>query len=171
MKEKQLTQSLEKYLLAIYELVKQNSAARVKDVSNYLQIGGPATSDAIKSLTKKGYINYVPYGLITLTKKGEKAAENKIHRHKIICDFLKYVLIIDEKRVEKSATQIEYSMDEEVLERFISFLSFMDKCSCKEPKWMKSFSYYALNNSMQQKCQDCMSTSCSNCCCGGCSKS
>ena len=46
--QKELTESLEKYLLAIYEIVKVNQAARVKDVSNYLKIGGPATSDACR---------------------------------------------------------------------------------------------------------------------------
>ncbi len=37
----ELTESLEKYLLAIYEIVKTNQAARVKDVSKYLNIGDP----------------------------------------------------------------------------------------------------------------------------------
>ena len=60
MKDK-LTESLEKYLLAIYYIVQENKAARVKDVSKYLNIGGPATSDAVKTLAEKGFINYVPY--------------------------------------------------------------------------------------------------------------
>ena len=53
--QKELTESLEKYLLAIYEIVKVNQAARVKDVSNYLKIGGPATSDAVKTLAQRGF--------------------------------------------------------------------------------------------------------------------
>ena len=57
----ELTESLEKYLLAIYEIVKVNQGARVRDVSNYLKIGGPATSDAVKTLAERGFINYVPY--------------------------------------------------------------------------------------------------------------
>ena len=48
----ELTESLEKYLLAIYEIVSINQAARVKDVSNYLNIGGHATSEAVKTLAK-----------------------------------------------------------------------------------------------------------------------
>ena len=73
----ELSESLEKYLLAIYEIVKVNQAARVKDVSNYLKIGGPATSDAVKTLAERGFINYVPYGIITITSKGKKKAEEK----------------------------------------------------------------------------------------------
>lgn len=169
----ELTESLEKYLLAIYEIVKVNKAARVKDVSNYLQIGGPATSDAVKTLAERKFINYVPYGIITITPKGKKKAENKIKRHKTISNFLEKVLMTDKDRVESSARQIEYSMSDDVLERFIQFLTFMDCCSCKEPKWVKSYKYYALNGQMQDKCHDCMRNrdkfDNSKCCSGACS--
>ncbi|MCD7878588.1 MAG: metal-dependent transcriptional regulator [Candidatus Gastranaerophilales bacterium] len=154
-REKQLTQCLENYLLAIYELVKQNKAARVKDVSTYMKKGAPATSDAIKMLAVKGYINYVPYGIITLTSKGEKKALQKIERHGIICRFLANVLKINEKEVSICAENMEYSMNEIVLEKFVNFLCFMEKCTCKEPKWVKSFEYYDKNGKMQDKCDIC----------------
>ena len=169
--QKELTESLEKYLLAIYEIVKVNQAARVKDVSNYLKIGGPATSDAVKTLAKRGYINYVPYGIITITQKGTKTAEEKILRHKTIANFLEKVLQVEPKDVDFSADKIEYSMPSDVLEKFVQFLTFMDKCSCKEPKWVKSYKYYAKEGKMQDKCQNCMknknnfdnSSCCSSC--------
>ena len=68
--QKPLTQSLEKYLLAIYNISKNNSNIIVKDVSKYLGLGGASTATAIKTLAKYGFINYVPYGNITLTKEG-----------------------------------------------------------------------------------------------------
>ncbi|MBQ8459846.1 metal-dependent transcriptional regulator [bacterium] len=164
----ELTESLEKYLLAIYEIVKQNQAARVKDVSNYLKIGGPSTSDAVKTLAKKGFINYVPYGIITITQKGIEQAQTKINRHKIISNFLEKVLMVDSKKINKSANEIEYSMPEDVLEKFVKFLSFMEKCSCKEPKWVKSYKYYSKNGEMPKKCNSCMALGenfdNSNCC-------
>lgn len=165
----ELTESLEKYLLAIYEIVKCNKAARVKDVSNYLKIGGPATSDAVKTLAQRGFINYVPYGIITITEKGEKRAEEKIFRHKTISNFLDKVLQV--KNIEQSAKDIEYSMPEDVLEKFVKFLTFMENCSCKEPKWVKSYRYYSENGQMQNNCLKCMkmqenfdnSSCCSSC--------
>ena len=75
---KDLTQSLEKYLLTVNKIVQKNSASRVKDVAKELNIGMASTSEAIKTLAKKGYINYVPYGIITITPKGVKKAEEKI---------------------------------------------------------------------------------------------
>ena len=99
----ELTESLEKYLLAIYEIVSINQAARVKDVSNYLNIGGPATSEAVKTLAKKKFINYVPYGIITLTEKGRKKAKIKIERHKTISNFLEKVLLIPSDDMDKTS--------------------------------------------------------------------
>lgn len=160
----ELTESLEKYLLAIYEIVKVNQAARVKDVSNYLKIGGPATSDAVKTLAERKFINYVPYGIITITSKGIKKAEEKIYRHKTIANFLEKVLMVESEKVDNSARQIEYSMPEDVLEKFVSFLTFMENCSCKEPKWVKSYQYYSKNGQMQDKCKNCVHTDDCNCC-------
>ena len=144
----ELTESLEKYLLAIYEIVSINQAARVKDVSNYLNIGGPATSEAVKTLAKKKFINYVPYGIITLTEKGRKKAKIKIERHKTI----------PSDDIEKTSKQIEYSMPTDVLEKFIKFLTFMETCSCKEPKWVKSYKHFINNGELQDKCKTCINT-------------
>ena len=154
--KKELTESLEKYLLAIYEIVKTNQAARVKDVSNYLKIGGPATSDAVKTLAQRGFINYVPYGIITITQKGSKYAEEKISRHKTISNFLEKVLLVNTNNVAQRAKQIEYSMPEDVLEKFVNFLTFMENCSCKSPKWVTSYKYYSQNGKMQDKCKSCI---------------
>ncbi len=165
-KEK-LTQSLEKYLLAIYEIVQLNKGARVKDVSNYLKIGGPSASDAVKTLANKKFINYEPYGIITLTRKGKKQAEEKIKRHKVIKDFFENVLMIDELNADKNAQIMEYSMTEDVINRFICFLEFMKNCSCKEPKWIKSCKINLLEGKISDNCEKCISQNkggCSNCC-------
>lgn len=170
--ESELTESLEKYLLAIYEIVKVNTAARVKDVSNYLNIGGPATSDAVKTLAERQFINYVPYGIITITPKGKKKAEEKLKRHNTISNFLEKVLLVEQEKIDNSATQIEYSMPNDVLDKFINFLTFMENCSCKTPKWVNSYNYYSQNGKMKEKCISCMgnkenfdnSKCCSSCC-------
>ena len=119
----ELTESLEKYLLAIYEIVNENQAARVKDVSNALKVGGPATSDAVKTLAARGFINYVPYGIITLTQKGRERAEVKLSRTKIISNFLEKVLMLPSEKIDEYTSEIEFSMSEEVLDRFVKFFS------------------------------------------------
>jgi DtxR family Mn-dependent transcriptional regulator len=154
----ELTESLEKYLLAIYEIVKINKAARVKDVSNYLKIGGPATSDAVKTLAARKFINYIPYGIITITPKGKKVAEGKLVRHKIIANFLEKVLMIEPEMVHADATALEYSIPEDVLDKLVKFLEFLENCSCKEPKWIQSYKLYMETGEMPEKCKTCTQT-------------
>ena len=150
-----LTQSLETYLLAIEQLTENKKAIIVKDVSEFLNIGGASTADAIKKLKEKGYINYVPYGNITLTDKGEKTVIIKKYRHNTITEFLNKVLDIDIKKAEENADKIEYSMTEEVLARFVNFLDFMKQCSCSEPKWLKSCKSSLENGAINEKCKSC----------------
>ncbi len=152
---KDLTQSLEKYLSAINELIDLNTAARVKDVAASLAIGMASTSEAVKTLASRGYINYQPYGIITMTSKGKKAVQKKMERHRIICDFLEKVLMMAPENVEESAKNIEFSMTEDVLQRFVDYITFMQCCSCKEPKWIKSFQYFIQEGKMQEKCLKC----------------
>ena len=164
--QKDLTESLEKYLLAIFELLKTQTEIKVKDVSSYLKIGGPATSDAIKTLVARGFINYVPYGTITLTAKGASAIEIKRYRRNTISKFLNMVLDIPTKEAEQNAIAIEYSMTEEVLTKFVHFLDFMGQCSCKEPKWIKSCKTTLQKGELSPKCQECSRGNNGCGCCG-----
>ena len=169
--ENNLTKSLEKYLLAIKEIeASGNKNIKVKDVANYLNIGGPSTADAIKTLKEKGYINYEPYQDITLTAKGIDKINLKKYRQNTIKSFLTNVLEIEENTSTESAESIEFSMPEVVLERFVHFLDFMEQCTCKEPKWVKSCKNTLSTGEMSEKCKGCMSSSKNSCCCGGCSK-
>lgn len=156
--EKRLTASLENYLCAIYLIENKNKAARVKDISSHLSIGASSVSEAMKLLEKKGYINYEPYGLITLTAVGKNLVEEKTKRNEIISKFLKDVLLVEDSAIEENATKIEYGMSEDVLNKFVSFLTFMQTCSCKEPKWIKSYKHYATNGDLQDKCHSCIKT-------------
>ena len=151
-----LTASLENYLKAIYEIVVKNKAARVKDISNLLSIGASSVSEALKNLVDKGYINYQPYGIITLTDKGEETALELNKRHGIICNFLENVLLVEKEIIDENASKIEHVVSEDVLEKFVRFLTFMQTCSCKEPKWIKSFKYYSQNGDLQEKCHSCI---------------
>lgn len=155
---KELTKSLENYLIAIFEIIKTNGAARVRDVSEKVNTNAASTSEAVKSLVKKGYINYKPYGVITLTEKGLHSAEEKFRRHITIEKFLDNILMLK----KDYAKDLEFSMPDEVLNRFVDYLTFMQNCSCKEPKWLKSFQEYTKENKMPEKCINCKA-GCCNC--------
>lgn len=160
--EDKLTKSLETYLLAADTLLEKKDSIIVKDVAEFLNIGGASTADAIKKLKEKGYINYEPYGNITLTPKGKEAVSLKKYRHNTITKFLNKVLDIDIENAEYNATQIEYSMTKDVLIRLVNFMDFMEQCSCKEPKWIKSCKSTLETGELCGNCISCQG----GCCCG-----
>ena len=159
--EHKLTKSLEKYLLAIDTLIEQKGSVIVKDVAEFLKYGGATTADAVKKLKEKGYVNYEPYGNITLTSLGEKAVIIKKYRHTTITNFLNQVLDIDLNKAEENAEAIEYSMTDDVLARFVNFMDFMKQCACPEPKWIKSCKSALKNVEMSESCKGCSG----GCCC------
>ena len=160
MKEK-LTKSLETYLIAIDALLQTKKTIIVKDVAQYLKYGGATTADAVKKLKEKGYVNYEPYGHITLTSLGDEAVIIKKYRHNTITKFLNKVLDIEEKNAEYNAEQMEYSMTEDVLTRLVNFLDFMEQCSCSDPKWVKSCKSSLESGELSSKCKSCSG----GCCC------
>lgn len=159
--EEKLTKSLETYLLAIDTLLENKESIIVKDVAKYLDYGGATTADAIKKLKEKGYVNYEPYGNITLTDLGEKRVIIKKYRHNTITKFLNKVLDIEEKAAEYNADKIEYSMTDDVLTKLVSFLDFMEQCTCKEPKWVNSCKSTLKTGELSSKCKTCSG----GCCC------
>lgn len=156
-----LTKSLETYLLAVDSLLQVKESVIVKDIAEFLNHGGAATADAVKKLKERGFINYEPYGNISLTAFGEKAVLVKKYRHDTITNFLNQVLDIEIKKAEQNAEAIEYSMTDDVLARFVNFMDFMKQCACPEPKWIKSCKSALQNGEISEKCQGCTG----GCCC------
>jgi len=154
--KKNLTASLGNYLKAIYEIVEEKKAARVKDISKHLNIGASSVCEALKVLTERELVNYEPYGIITLTDEGNVRAQDIIKRHDIIKNFFENVLNVSSELSMESASQVEHSVSDEVLKKFVMFLTFMETCSCKEPKWIKSFKHFSQNEKLSEKCTNCI---------------
>ena len=123
-----------------------------------------STSEAVKNLAKKGYINYKPYGIITMTAKGKNAVDMISAKHNIVSDFLEKVLLIDKKDVETCTQNLEYYVPEKVLMQLVSYINFMNKCSCSQPKWKQKFEDYAANGEMPNSCLNCSKGKSCQCC-------
>ena len=156
--KKIITNAQENYLKAIYAIVKEKGAARVKYIAQYLNIGASSVSEALKIIAAKDLINYEPYGLISLTEEGKRLAEEVIHRHDTLKDFFENVLTVTPELSEEAASKAKHAIPDDVMEKFLMFLGFMKTCSCKEPKWVKSFKHYSQNKKLSEKCQNCIQT-------------
>ena len=73
-----LSSNMEDYLEAIFHISSEKQAARAKDIADRLKVNKSSVTGALRSLSEKGYVNYAPYDIITLTGKGKIGVVAKI---------------------------------------------------------------------------------------------
>lgn len=134
----QLTESLEDYLEAIYNIIYVKGAVRATDVANRLGVANSSVSLALKALSKKKLINHAPYDVITLTDEGTKVARRIVEKHSIFKNFFMNVLSIDADVAEECACGVEHHIPDEVADRFADFLQMQKSCKYGGIKWSDS---------------------------------
>jgi DtxR family Mn-dependent transcriptional regulator len=103
----QLTQSREDYLETIYELIEENTVARVKDIAARLNVRTPSVHGAIRELKKHGFVEQEPYGYVTLTATGTTEAKKVVKRHEMLRKFL-LLLRVPPEIAERDACVMEH---------------------------------------------------------------
>ncbi|MBN2329415.1 MAG: metal-dependent transcriptional regulator [Candidatus Omnitrophica bacterium] len=136
-----LSASLEDYLEAIYHIVAEKQAARAKDIALRMNVNNSSVTGALHSLADKGLINYAPYDVITLTPRGEKAADNVVRRHQALCDFFTKVLEVGRDEAEEAACKMEHGVSRTILERFIQFVDFIETSPQMNFHWTENNGY------------------------------
>ena len=139
MTEAALSASLEDYLEAIYHIVTKKGAARPKDISKHLEVGNSSVTGALKALAARKLVNYAPYDVVTLTPDGEEAALDVVRRHESLREFFLKVLAADERLAEDAACRMEHAVPKELVDRFISFVEFVEMCPRGGPGLLEGF--------------------------------
>ena len=117
-----MTQSLEDYLETILLLTEEKSVARVKDISEKMNVKKPSVVTALKELENRNYIFHEKYGYIELTTEGKSEAVMIFNKHKLLKRFLKDTLGVSEENSEKDACIIEHFLSDETLDRIDLFM-------------------------------------------------
>ncbi len=151
-----LSSTLEDYLEAIYRIEREKRAARVRDISRYLGVAKSTVNAALKSLSKKGLVEYEPYELIVLTEEGYEAASIIVMNHEIIRHFLKDILLLDSERAESIACEMEHAVDREAIERFACFIAFLEKGGRGKKRVVEDFRKFLKNDTGQESFKDCI---------------
>ncbi|PID74015.1 MAG: DtxR family transcriptional regulator [Desulfobacterales bacterium] len=152
-----LSASMEDYLEAIFHIITKKQAARAKDIALRLKVNNSSVTGALRTLSEKGFINYAPYDLITLTSKGKTHARNVIRRHNALRDFFLKILLIPEEEAEETACRMEHSLPMNILERLIHFIHFVESCPKVGDDWLKSFVTYCSSGEKIGNCDTCLS--------------
>ena len=141
-KTKRLSASMEDYLETIYHIISEKQVARAKEIASKLKVSSSSVTEAFRSLSQKGLINYAPYEVITLTPAGKNAAEDVIRRHQALKKFFIRVLAVDEKTAEGGACRIEHAAPREIIDRLTQFVNFIEKCPEDGSNFINSFKDY-----------------------------
>lgn len=122
----ELSASLEDYIETIYHIVEEKQVARAKNIAEQMGVSRASVTEALRTLSAKGLINYAPYEVITMTDIGRTIAEDVVFRHNTLKKFFVDILTVDTEIAEDSACKIEHAAPPEVISRMIDFMQFID---------------------------------------------
>jgi DtxR family Mn-dependent transcriptional regulator len=122
-----LSESQEDYLEAIFHIVAEKHAARVKDIAERLEVNPASVTGALGVLAGKGLVNYTPYEAITLTPQGRKISRDVVQRHEVLRYFFLNILSVDHNIADRAACSMEHALSREILDRLTQFLDFVER--------------------------------------------
>jgi DtxR family Mn-dependent transcriptional regulator len=120
-----LSASLEDYLETIYCVVEEQQVARPKDIVQATGVHNSSVTGALRLLARQGLIHYAPYGLVTLTDAGRRAARDIRARHQALLTFFAEILGVAEADAERGACGMEHTIPRAVLDRLVRFIEFL----------------------------------------------
>lgn len=116
-----LTYAQKQYLFAIYRLGMNGPVISSSDVSRLVGVSKASTVKMTQRLSDEGYILKEPYGKISLTESGIKAASSLFTSSVILCDFLHKQVGIDQQEADQDAVKIVAQVSEKSVEKLVKF--------------------------------------------------
>jgi len=141
-----LTEALEDYLEAIYDIISNKGGVRVKDISKKLNVKNSSVTVALRSLREAQFINYEPYGVISLTPSGYNEARRISETHQIIRRFFVKVLGVNQADADETACRLEHAMAPSVMARFLQFVKFVSAGDYSHTRWTEDFMKFCRQN-------------------------
>ncbi|HLV09849.1 MAG TPA: iron dependent repressor, metal binding and dimerization domain protein [Halanaerobiales bacterium] len=130
-----LTPSMEDYLEEIYRFSQELGYIRITDVANKLDVSLPSVNKAVKLLSEKGYLNYIPYKNIDLTDKGAKLGRFLVKRNQMLQNFLEVIGSKVDKEAEAEA--MEHYLSKETVNAMTMVVNFFNKNPDIQEKLLK----------------------------------
>ncbi len=151
-----LSASLEDYLEAIYNIIRDKNAVRAKDIAGRLNVSNASVTGALRALAKRKFLNYAPYDVITLTPEGEKVAREVARRHEILREFFIKVLAVEYKKADDTACRLEHGIPSEIIDRLVRFIEFVEICPLGGQKLIEGFQRHLSCGIEADKCDLCL---------------
>lgn len=144
------SETLETYIETVDELQKKEKRARTKKIAKKLKVKEPSVTEMLHKLKKKGFVSYEPYQGATLTRRGEKIANELRERHFTLAEFLE-MLGVDEKTADEDACKIEHIVNPKTMKKLRKFLKFVKEAP-EKPQWLEHYKHF-VETGEHQECE------------------
>ncbi len=114
-----LSQSIEDYLKAIYELTRDEGRATTNALAEYLDIAPASVTGMLQKLaaTEPPLLEYQKHRGATLSPEGERVALETVRHHRLLELFLHQILGYEWDEVHEEADRLEHVISEQFEER------------------------------------------------------
>lgn len=116
-----LTNSLKKYLFAIYILGQDGKPVKSTSVAEFLGVSKASTVKMAQRLIEEKYIIKEPYREIRLTPQGIRTANELFTPTVILQDFLQNSVGVSEKNAREDSVTIVSQISDETLEKLVQY--------------------------------------------------
>ncbi|NMC69467.1 MAG: metal-dependent transcriptional regulator [Myxococcales bacterium] len=123
-----LSGALEDYLETIYELVRDQKVARVRDIAQKRGVRAASVTPAMRRLSELGLIRYGKREFIDLTPRGQREAQRIFSRHQALTRFFERVLRMPVETAEDDACAMEHSLSVGGMDYLVRFIEFVHNC-------------------------------------------
>jgi DtxR family Mn-dependent transcriptional regulator len=117
-----LTEPVEDYLKAVYELELAGDAAATTTLAQRLGVAPGSVSGMVRRLAEQGFVAHEPYRGVRLTDRGRRAALRTLRRHRVIEAYLATALGYPWDRVHAEAERLEHAASDELIDRMAAAL-------------------------------------------------
>ncbi|MGZ4398654.1 MAG: metal-dependent transcriptional regulator [Gaiellaceae bacterium] len=119
-----LSESIQDYLKAIYELEQASGRATTSAIAEEMRVSPPSATSMLKKLAALGLVEHEPYRGAVLTDKGERAAIEVIRHHRLIELYLAETLGLPLDELHAEADRLEHALSERLEARIDASLGF-----------------------------------------------
>lgn len=117
-----ISQSMEDYLKAIFQLGKLNEQVSTSALAEYLSVAPPSVTNMCKKLSELNLVRYEPYRGVTFTPAGKKMVLEIVRHHRLIELYLAEALGVPWDRVHEEAEKLEHVISEDLEDRMAAVL-------------------------------------------------
>jgi DtxR family Mn-dependent transcriptional regulator len=123
----------EDYLKATYKIQSRNNrAARVSELAEFLKVSNPSVSEMVRRLEKEDLVTFERFGGVSLTTDGIKEARRVIRKHQLLEVFFSRVLKI-KKDSHDQAHLIEHVLSDKAADKLDEILKNPKLCPDGNP--------------------------------------